>query len=92
MERALDALERLDRFLRALVDLLGEGDSLLVASDHGNVEDLGTRNHTLARVPVLGFGLAARRVGEVGDLTHIAPLLFGLAAAGPAAGARGACL
>ncbi len=82
MERALGALERLDRFLRALVDRLAEGDSLVVASDHGNVEDLGTRNHTLAPVPVLGFGHAAGRVGGVRDLTHIAPLLRDLAAAG----------
>jgi hypothetical protein len=80
MERALEALSRLDRMLRALVAGLAPGDSLVVASDHGNVEDLSTRNHTLAPVPVLGFGAAAARVGEVGDLTHLAPLLRSLAA------------
>ncbi len=79
MERALEALSRLDRMLRALVAGLQAGDSLVVASDHGNVEDLSTRNHTLARVPVLGFGAAAARVGEVLDLTHLAPLLLALA-------------
>ncbi|HEU4383727.1 MAG TPA: alkaline phosphatase family protein [Anaeromyxobacteraceae bacterium] len=79
MERALEALSRLDRMLRALVAGLAPGDSLVVASDHGNVEDLSTRNHTLARVPVLGFGAAAGRVGEVRDLTHLAPLLRSLA-------------
>ncbi len=81
MERALEVLSRLDRMLRALVARLAPGDSLLVASDHGNVEDLSTRNHTLARVPVLGFGAAAARVGQVADLTRIAPLLLSLAAA-----------
>jgi phosphopentomutase len=86
MERALDALGRLDRFLRALVGRIGAGDSLVVASDHGNLEDLSTRNHTLAPVPVLGFGAAADRVDEVRDLTHIAPLLRDLAAAGRLAG------
>ncbi len=80
MERALDALSRLDRFLRALLPRLAAGVALVVASDHGNVEDLSTRNHTLAPVPVLGFGPAAARVGEVHDLTHLAPLLFDLAA------------
>ncbi len=79
MERALEVLARLDRMLRALVAGLAPGHSLLVASDHGNVEDLSTRNHTLARVPVLGFGAAAARVGEVRDLTHLAPLLRSLA-------------
>jgi hypothetical protein len=82
MERALDALARLDAFLRAVVAGLGEDDALVVASDHGNLEDLSTRNHTLARVPVLGFGRAAAPVAEVGDLTHLAPLLTRLASIG----------
>jgi hypothetical protein len=80
MDRALEALSRLDRFLRALLERLPAGVALVVASDHGNVEDLSTRNHTLAPVPVLGFGPAADRVGEVRDLTHLAPLLAELAA------------
>jgi 2,3-bisphosphoglycerate-independent phosphoglycerate mutase len=81
MESALDALERVDRLLRALVAGLGEDDALVVASDHGNVEDLSTRNHTRARVPVLGFGRAAPALGAVEDLTHLAPLLTALAGA-----------
>jgi 2,3-bisphosphoglycerate-independent phosphoglycerate mutase len=81
MERAIDALLRLDGFVRALVARLGPDDSLVVASDHGNLEDLTTRNHTLARVPILGFGRAADRVGEVRDLTDLAPLLLSLAGA-----------
>jgi 2,3-bisphosphoglycerate-independent phosphoglycerate mutase len=79
MEAALDALERLDRFLRTVVAGLAPDTSLVVASDHGNVEDLGSRNHTTARVPVLGFGPAAARLDGVRDLTHIAPLLLTLA-------------
>ncbi len=79
MEPALDALRRLDRFLRAAVAGLGPGDSLLVTSDHGNVEDLSSRNHTLAPVPVLGFGPAAEGLDAVSDLTGVAPLLLALA-------------
>jgi 2,3-bisphosphoglycerate-independent phosphoglycerate mutase len=82
MERALDALGRVDAFLRRLAGRLGPDDALVVASDHGNVEDLATRNHTLARVPVLGFGRAAAEIGAVRDLTHLAPLLARLAGAG----------
>jgi 2,3-bisphosphoglycerate-independent phosphoglycerate mutase len=81
MEGALAALRCLDRFLRAVVAGLGPGDSLLVTSDHGNLEDLGTRSHTLAPVPVLGFGPAAAAVDEVRDLTGVAPLLLRLAGA-----------
>jgi 2,3-bisphosphoglycerate-independent phosphoglycerate mutase len=81
MPQALEILGRLDRFLRALVAGLGPRDSLVVTSDHGNLEDLRIRNHTLAPVPVLGFGPAADRVGAVRDLTGIAPLLLGLCGA-----------
>jgi 2,3-bisphosphoglycerate-independent phosphoglycerate mutase len=79
MPHALEALGLLDRFLRALVAGLGDADSLVVTSDHGNVEDLSTRNHTLARVPLLGFGRAAGQVEAIEDLTGVAPLLLGLA-------------
>jgi hypothetical protein len=87
MEAALDALLRLDAFLRALVVALRPGDALVVASDHGNLEDLSTRNHTRAPVPVLGFGRAAGALGGVRDLTHLAPLLLRLAGALAPAGA-----
>ena len=62
---------------------LGAEDALVVTSDHGNLEDLSTRNHTLAPVPLLGFGRAAERVGEARDLTGVAPLLLSLAGAPP---------
>jgi len=81
MELAKSALERVDSLLRALVPALGAGDALVVASDHGNVEDLSTRNHTLGPVPVLGFGTAASEIQEVEDLTDLAPLMARLAEA-----------
>ncbi|HET7753729.1 MAG TPA: peptidase [Anaeromyxobacteraceae bacterium] len=77
-DAALEALGRFDTFLRAVVSGIAEGDAVVVASDHGNVEDLSTRNHTRAPVPVLGFGRAAERLDSVTDLTAIAPLLKGL--------------
>jgi hypothetical protein len=83
MEQALEVLGRLDAFLRALVAGLPAGWSLVVTSDHGNLEDLSSRNHTLSPVPVLGFGPAAERVEEVRDLTGVAPLLVELAGVPP---------
>lgn len=90
-EAALDALGRVDALLRAVLARLGPDDALVVASDHGNVEDLSIRNHTLADVPVLGFGRAAGAVERVRDLTGVAPLLLALAGAehGGAAGGTG---
>jgi hypothetical protein len=84
MEAAADALQRVDGLLRAILPALGPSDALVVASDHGNVEDLSTRNHTLNPVPVLGFGAAAGAVAAVSDLTGLFPLLVALAGGGGA--------
>ena len=47
--------------------------NVVLTSDHGNVEDLSTRNHTLNRVPTLAWGPArefvARRVRTLADIT-----------------------
>jgi hypothetical protein len=51
------AITDLDRFLRELVAALPlRRTSLFVTSDHGNLEDLRKRNHTLADVPLILFG------------------------------------
>jgi 2,3-bisphosphoglycerate-independent phosphoglycerate mutase len=79
MVRALEVLRRFDRFLRALLERVVPRHSVVIASDHGNLEDLSSRNHTLAPVPVLGFGAASECLHRVRDLTHVAPLLCELA-------------
>ena len=71
-EAAVAALERVDQFLAAIVDGLPESASLVVASDHGNLEDLPA-GHT--RNPVLGLlaGVAAQRRIVGFDLMELAP-------------------
>ncbi|MFP2912214.1 metalloenzyme, partial [Pyxidicoccus sp. 3LFB2] len=56
MTAALDALDTFDAFTRAVVAARPADARVLVCSDHGNVEDLSTRGHTLHPVPVLYFG------------------------------------
>ena len=72
MERAVEVLERVDRFARAVVSGLRDGDSLVIASDHGNLEDATTSVHSEAPVPLLVVGPAtpafvSRRI--VGSIT-----------------------
>jgi hypothetical protein len=55
---ALDALSTFDGFARAVIASQPEDAHLLICSDHGNVEDLSTRSHTVNRVAVLSFGPA----------------------------------
>jgi len=56
--RARQALDTFDWFCRAAVISRPRNWHLLVCSDHGNVEDLSSRSHTLNRVPLLHFGPA----------------------------------
>ncbi|HYO54322.1 metalloenzyme [Archangium sp.] len=53
---AREALDTFDAFARAVIATRPAGARVLVCSDHGNVEDLTTRSHTLNPVPVLYFG------------------------------------
>lgn len=48
--RGVDALERVDRFLGGILETIGQS-SILIVSDHGNIEDVRT-GHT--RNPALG--------------------------------------
>lgn len=57
LEQATALLETLDRVLGGLVDAWADRPDLVVlTSDHGNLEDLAHRGHTLAPVPGLLIG------------------------------------
>ncbi len=57
IEEATEVARVLDRFLAALVEGLDlESTSLVVCSDHGNLEDKSTRTHTRNPVPTLLWG------------------------------------
>jgi hypothetical protein len=57
MAWARHEIARLERFLRVLLDTVDPAEQLVVlTSDHGNLEDLSTRSHTLAGVPLMAFG------------------------------------
>ena len=55
MPLAESALETFDAFARAVLHRRPADARVLVCSDHGNVEDLRTRNHTLGPVALLSF-------------------------------------
>ena len=54
--QAVQTLEALDQFLSGVLDGLGPDMLLVVTSDHGNIEDLSVRGHTLNPVPTLIVG------------------------------------
>lgn len=78
MEWAVKQLEVFDGVLKGLLaNWDTKNDLILLTSDHGNMEDLGTRKHTAAHVPLLLFGDKAKRdaFADVSDLTGIAPTI-----------------
>ncbi len=74
------ALAELDELLHFVIEGLREGDGLLLTSDHGNLEDLSIRQHTLAKVPVLGFGKAAAAAPGIRSILDVHPALLRLSA------------
>lgn len=78
MERARTILTELAKFLRTLIDNLDlRRTTLIVTSDHGNIEDLSFRNHTLNPVPTLLWGARAREMaGRIKSLADITPAIL----------------
>jgi hypothetical protein len=77
---AAAVLGALDRFFDALLDRLDPGTLLLVASDHGNLEDLSVRTHTRHPVPLVALGPGAGALAAARDLTDVTPALAHLLA------------
>jgi len=75
MRGAVEALERVDRFLAGIFGTLGQDTLLLLVSDHGNIEDVRV-GHT--RNPALGalFGGSVPGTADPGDLSDIAPFVL----------------
>lgn len=81
MPWAIKQLEVFDGVLKGLLTNWNmENDLILLTSDHGNMEDLGTRKHTAAHVPLLLFGAKTNRDAftEVSDLTGVTPAMSSL--------------
>jgi 2,3-bisphosphoglycerate-independent phosphoglycerate mutase len=86
--KAVHELEKLEQFLGAFlaaVDL--EATTVILTSDHGNVEDLGTKSHTHNPVPTLVFGPDAGAVSGLLDrLERFAGVFLELTGYGNASG------
>ncbi|MEM9091388.1 MAG: alkaline phosphatase family protein [Cyanobacteria bacterium P01_F01_bin.53] len=80
--RAVAALQRIDRFLESAIAHLPANVTLVITSDHGNVEDISTKRHTYNAVPLLVVGPKAQCFEPVKDLTGITPQMVSLLASG----------
>jgi hypothetical protein len=74
MENARLVLTRLALFIRELLAKLDlQQTTVILTSDHGNIEDLSSRNHTLHQVPTIIWGVEreqiAARIKTLADIT-----------------------
>lgn len=78
MNDAVRSIERIDGFIAALQDELQVDNkhTLVVTSDHGNVEDLSVKTHTYNAVPLIAAGPAAAKFDSVTDLTGVTPAIL----------------
>jgi hypothetical protein len=69
--RVLPKLAQVIRTLLANLDL--KTTTVILTSDHGNIEDLSARNHTLNKVPTIVWGrnqeVIAARISSLSDIT-----------------------
>ncbi len=70
----LSNLARLIREVLARIDL--HHTSVILTSDHGNIEDLSSRNHTLNPVPTIVWGANKERIAnQIENLADITPAI-----------------
>jgi 2,3-bisphosphoglycerate-independent phosphoglycerate mutase len=76
-DQARRLLPLLARFIRALLGKLDlTTTTVMLTSDHGNIEDLSARNHTLNPVPTIIWGRNRRQIAErVSTLADITPAI-----------------
>jgi 2,3-bisphosphoglycerate-independent phosphoglycerate mutase len=80
MAEARSVLTSLALFLReTLIKLDLKRTTVILTSDHGNIEDLSLRNHTLHAVPTIVWGAQGERIANrITNLADITPAIVAL--------------
>ncbi|HXQ74714.1 MAG TPA: hypothetical protein VN844_29685 [Pyrinomonadaceae bacterium] len=80
MDLAKTILTSLALFIRELLIKLDlERTTVILTSDHGNIEDLSSRNHTLHAVPTIVWGAQRERIAaRINNLADITPAIVAL--------------
>ena len=77
MNRATEEIAKLEEFIKSLLSHIDlDRCTLIVTSDHGNIEDLSVRSHTKNRVPVMVWGSQVVQIDRLQSLTDIVPFVL----------------
>ncbi|MEN8153227.1 MAG: alkaline phosphatase family protein [Acidobacteriota bacterium] len=73
-EEKFELIKNLDRLIGRLISTLNKRtDTLMIISDHGNMEDASTKNHTRNYVPLILWGKGreelSREINSISDIT-----------------------
>jgi hypothetical protein len=79
-EWAKNHLPKLAEMIRTVLENINlETTTFILTSDHGNIEDLSVRNHTLNKVPTIIWGRKRREIAkQINDLADITPAIISL--------------
>ena len=79
-EAARSVLRNLARMIRRVLASLDlTSTTIILTSDHGNIEDLSTRSHTLNPVPTIIWGAGSQQVANrISSLADITPAIVSL--------------
>ncbi len=70
-------LGKLDQLFHGLLQHLDfDNTTLVITSDHGNIEDMSTKTHTNNPVPLIAMGASASYFKDVTDLTGVTPAII----------------
>lgn len=78
-ELAHSVLKIVDAFLGELIEVMDvKNDLLVICSDHGNIEDLSTKSHTLYPVPLVAYGAGASAFADATSILDVTPRIVEL--------------
>lgn len=72
-EKASRYLDTYDRFLLQLIKQKPSNTTIVLCSDHGNIEDLSVKTHTLNNVPLFAYGPGARHFSGAKSIMDVTP-------------------
>lgn len=78
LEQAREVIGMVDAFLAGLYAAIDPDITIVLSSDHGNIEDLSRKTHTLNPVPLLVIGPDALAFSHLTDISQITPTIIDL--------------
>ncbi|MCS7205189.1 MAG: metalloenzyme [Leptospiraceae bacterium] len=70
-EAAKFIIEKLERFIQGILEALDKDDTLIIVSDHGNLEDLSVKTHTNNLVPLIVSGRLQKEFQNLNYLNDV---------------------